>query len=258
MRKAVLFYVALVATLSVASGCRKENAGDVVTRDIPVERTYSSVEVNSAIEVTYSGTAETMSVKAQEKLFAYLDIRQTDGKLSISIDQNRLWNIRPVEIVLPSSLSLSEIKIGGASSFTSQIPIKNRDLRIEMSGASYFEARVEAENMANIEVSGASDADISLEASAADIDMSGASRLRISGSSPACVLDVSGASKMTGYSGYYFSSDNFRCDISGASKVELASDGNISGEISGASKLACQGNAVFALEVSGDSKVTRL
>lgn len=228
---------AAATILLIFAGCMKEDAGTFELRTISIDRNYCSVSISSAIEVTYSDQTGMMQVNAQQNVHNYIDIQEMDGRLEIDIRHNNLSGTKPVSIILPSSPNLSEVDLSGACLFAGEVPVICSNFKLDLDGASYFRGTVYADNHSDIELSGASGANIA-------------------GSVPSCTINVSGASMLDGYNGSYFTSDNVQCEISGASDATFESDGVISGEVSGASHLTFIGNAQNRLEVTGDSKVT--
>jgi hypothetical protein len=87
------------------------------------------------------------------------------------------------------------------------------------------------------------------------IELSGASDLDLTGTAAHTVIDASGASDMDGYA---FSTQTCEAEGSGASSIQLTVDREVNARLSGASSMRYKGDAVIKnINTSGASKISR-
>ena len=154
------------------------------------------------------------------------------------------------------STSYSSLSVRGASSFTSDIPLKADSFRVKVSGASKFKSDIEVESDLDIELGGASRIASAVSAGVLEVNAGGASDASLEGSADEYRVSVSGASSVSS-SRAYVSAGTFRCDISGASDCHVKCSGRAEGEVSGASSVVVYGDGAVDISSSGASSVHR-
>ncbi|WP_299230318.1 DUF2807 domain-containing protein [uncultured Bacteroides sp.] len=195
-----------------------------------VNTSYKSLSVRSAIKVDYRHDIDKIQIIADSSILPKIKVvHDEDG---IEIYASSFKSPFKVTALVPASKELEDIEISGASSFSSDEEIKAEELDIEVSGASKFEANINCQSL-KVSVNGASSASIGGKAVNAEINVSGASKLSsenlntdyadvdISGASKAEIIcnknitgDVSGASKLS-----FGGTAKSDVSTSGASKV---------------------------------------
>lgn len=195
-----------------------------------VNTSYKSLSVRSAIKVDYRHDIDKIQIIADSSILPKIKVvHDEDG---IEIYASSFKSPFKVTALVPASKELEDIEISGASSFSSDEEIKAEELDIEVSGASKFEANINCQSL-KASVNGASSANIGGKAVNAEINVSGASKLSsenlntdyadvdISGASKAEIIcnknitgDVSGASKLS-----FGGTAKSDVSTSGASKV---------------------------------------
>lgn len=195
-----------------------------------VNTSYKSLSVRSAIKVDYRHDIDKIQIIADSSILPKIKVvHDEDG---IEIYASSFKSPFKVTALVPASKELEDIEISGASSFSSDEEIKAEELDIEVSGASKFEANINCQSL-KASVNGASSANIGGKAVNAEISVSGASKLSsenlntdyadvdISGASKAEIIcnknitgDVSGASKLS-----FGGTAKSDVSTSGASKV---------------------------------------
>lgn len=195
-----------------------------------VNTSYKSLSVRSAIKVYYRHDIDKIQIIADSSILPKIKVvHDEDG---IEIYASSFKSPFKVTALVPASKELENIEISGASSFSSDEEIKAEELDIEVSGASKFEANINCQSL-KASVNGASSANIGGKAVNAEINVSGASKLSsenlntdyadvdISGASKAEIIcnknitgDVSGASKLS-----FGGTAKSDVSTSGASKV---------------------------------------
>lgn len=195
-----------------------------------VNTSYKSLSVRSAIKVDYRHDIDKIQIIADSSILPKIKVvHDEDG---IEIYASSFKSPFKVTALVPASKELENIEISSASSFSSDEEIKAEELDIEVSGASKFEANINCQSL-KASVNGASSANIGGKAVNAEINVSGASKLSsenlntdyadvdISGASKAEIIcnknitgDVSGASKLS-----FGGTAKSDVSTSGASKV---------------------------------------
>lgn len=229
--------IILLSLVTLLFGCTRD-WGVPVTRNYPVNAPYTKLDVSNAFEVTVSDQVTDVVVTVGELAQERVVVRVVDGELQIGFKPNTFGfqpNAKAVAVI-PANANLSDLELSGASSFTGDL--RGADVDIDLSGASTYRGTVEATEL-DIDLSGASDAIIhGVCQTKMDIDLSGASTLKaadlsamsvygeMSGASDADVtvcsalnVDLSGASELT----YGIISDDCKpvvnCPASGGSTV---------------------------------------
>lgn len=178
---------------------------------------FTSLEVSDNIEVELTrDSLQQMVVSAPEKMLSQVKTEVTDGRLRMYTEKF-LLNY-PVKIRL-SVDSLYEIEGSGASKITSEGSLTMPSFKLDLSGAS----------QATLEL---------MVAGKTDINLSGASVAELNGTSTDVQADVSGASKLLAEE---FRSKNASLQSSGASHVEVYATEKVDANASGAGKIEIAG-----------------
>lgn len=215
-------------------GCTKD-WGTPATKNYPINGAYTKLDVSNAFDVTVSDQVTDVVVTVGELAHDRVVVKVVDGELLIGFKPNTNYSGK-AKAVIPAAV-LRKLDLSGASSFTGDL--RGEDVDIELSGASTYRGTVEATEL-DIDLSGASDAILSGACQTKmEIDLSGASTLKaanlsamsvygeMSGASDADVtvcsdlnVELSGASTLT----YGTSSEDchpvVNCSTSGASTVQ--------------------------------------
>ncbi|MCR4871930.1 MAG: DUF2807 domain-containing protein [Bacteroidales bacterium] len=228
--------IVILLSLSILFfGCTKD-WGTPATKNYPINGAYTKLDVSNAFDVTVSDQVTDVVVTVGELAHDRVVVRVVDGELLIGFKPNTMYNGKAVAVI-PANANLSDLELSGASSFTGDL--RGNNVNIELSGASTYRGSIEATEL-DIDLSGASDAILSGACQTKmEIDLSGASTLKaanlsamsvygeMSGASDADVtvcsdlnVELSGASTLT----YGTSSEDchpvVNCSTSGASTVQ--------------------------------------
>jgi len=218
---------------------------------------FTGVEVSTAIEFDITHSPD-FSVKAvgDEKLIKRLKVEVHDQALEVGLDSgislfggSRSNGGLKVTITMPQlrRLAASGACTGIAKGFKSP-----DDFDLQLSGASETEIDVEA-GKAAAAVSGAGRLTGTLKAQETGLKLSGASRCDLSGAGGDTRLGFSGASRADLS---MFRAQDVEADLSGASKAKITMDGTLNARLSGASTLEYAGNVVLGRKsTSGASKI---
>jgi hypothetical protein len=252
----VLVLVVIIAVLS--GGCiRKdisEEAGNTATREFDYTG-FTRIEVGHAFKVDISRSDNySISVTINENRADSLKVSKTGDTLKIGFKEPFL-NIRSahnrpqVTITLPylRGLDISGAVEANVKGFKSSVAFT-----LDVSGASNLDIDMEAGDF-KANISGASGANGYLKARSTDIKLSGASHITIPGSGGDIIINASGASQA-----YLENYPVFNADIvlSGASISILNASGKLNADLSGASRLEYTGNPTLGrIDISGGATV---
>ncbi|MBR4637868.1 MAG: DUF2807 domain-containing protein, partial [Bacteroidales bacterium] len=171
-------------------GCTKD-WGTPVTKNYPINGAYTKLDVSNAFDVTVSDQVTDVVVTVGELAHDRVVVRVVDGELQIGFKPNTNYSGK-AKAVIPATV-LRKLDLSGASSFTGDL--RGDDVDIELSGASTYRGTVVATEL-DIDLSGASDAILSGACQTKmGIDLSGASTLKAANLSAMSVFgEMSGAS----------------------------------------------------------------
>ena len=227
--------IVILLSLSILFFCCTKDWGTPATRNYPINGAYTKLDVSNAFDVTVSDQVTDVVVTVGELAHDRVVVRVVDGELQIGFKPNTNYSGKATAVI-PAAV-LRKLDLSGASSFTGDL--RGDDVDIELSGASTYRGTVEATEL-DIDLSGASDAILSGACQTKmEIDLSGASTLKaanlsamsvygeMSGASDADVtlcsdlnVELSGASTLT----YGTTSEDchpvVNCSTSGASTVQ--------------------------------------
>ena len=170
--------VAVVATacqMVSGSGKTVSGSGDIVTRAFQVT-SFSKLEVTGSFTATVSvGNSESVSVRVDDNLVDSLDVRVSDDKLHIGLKVGT--SVRNTTLEADVTVrSLESIEGSGASSIVLSDELVADTMAVAVSGASRVSGSI-AIGSGSINLSGASSAVLSGSASTLDATVSGASHL---------------------------------------------------------------------------------
>ena len=196
---------------------------------------YSGLKVSHAfkVQVYFSDSKESVVIEANDNLHQYIEVIKEENSLSIGLKNNVLVKGNATLKAYITTKALHSFSGSGASHINVADIIKETDININLSGASYFTAEVHTKNITT--------------------DLSGASEINLSGIAKDCSISASGASK---FKDYALTTDYLYADLSGASKIYITIIKEISVEASGASMLYYKGQAFsISQDLSGGSKL---
>lgn len=216
--------------------------GPSVTKTYTINESYHEIDVSHAFTVTMSDTATVATVTVDSAVLKYVVFRIENGTLKIGLKPGILRNIHALKVTLPYNASLDEIELSGASDFITSMPLNAEEISIDLSGASNFTGDITMAKEVSIEASGASHFEGSIQMQenltmigSLEVNLSGASSANIRGCVDVLDIEISGASSLD------------------ANSLDTRA---VKGEISGASSagvLCCEG---IKVEVSGSSDLT--
>ena len=228
--------VTLFSSCSYVTGKRIKGNGNVITQ-VRTFSGFTGVDVSSAIHLYIKqDSAFSVKVEADDNLQQYILIEQ-DGN-TLRIKQKNNTNLD----------ATGRIKV-----YVSAPLFKNLDA----SGACNIigENLLSVSDEIDIDVSGASDAELELKAPKVSAEMTGASSLKLKGQTKDLHIEGSGASHAKCFE---LLSENATVDVAGASSVEVFASVKLKGEASGASDVRYKGNATITQSSSGAGSVKKV
>lgn len=271
-------HLIILSTLVLFAFCScSKFAGDPISKDFSIEKTYTQLEVESAFDVTVSDAVNVITVTAGENIMPKVVVEFVDNTLKIRLKPltNNLGS--DLKVVLPYNADLTCVDLSGASEFHSEYGLEGEKVVVELSGASDFYCDVDADEV-EIDMSGASGFYGDVLADKVDMGLSGSSDIKGAVDALDLNLELSGASdatlegqvidlkiNLTGSSNivkkvvgnrYALVCDQCEGSMSGSSNAYIHCDGNIKVNLSGASDLHFTGNAFTAdSNISGGSEI---
>lgn len=259
MKKLLVFFFALACIVSCNSYGFITLSGVSVEKRFDESALYSSLEISNAIDVTYSDTATAVTVCADSSVMEYVNVENKAGILKLYLScplKVNIGNTGKISATVPASSSLESVSVNGASSFRSEKALVCGSFRVIVSGASAFSADLSAGTSVGIAASGASKVRSVVDTEMLDVDLSGASEADVSGKVASYTLTASGASSVSSGKANV-ETDTLECNLSGASAGKVRCNVSATGHVSGASSLTVYGEGNVMVSESGASKVVR-
>lgn len=135
---------------------------------------------------------------ADKDLMARIVTKVEGGVLKIWFDNDKKWNSKNPKLKAYISVkNLDAIKASGACDIKIEGTLNAADLRLDLSGASDLTGKVNVSNQLTVRLSGASDLNITGVADNANIDVNGASEVKAyEFATSNCQIEASGASSV--------------------------------------------------------------
>ena len=248
-------FILTMIAMTLMAGCIRVNiaddSGPSVTKQYDFTG-FTGIEIGNAFKVDITRSDNySVTITINEKIADRLTVNKIGDTLIIGLKEP-IWNIhsRPqATITLPDlrSLDLSGAAEGIVKGFKS-----SNDFDLQVSGASNLDIDMEAGDL-KANVSGASRANGYLKAASSNIEVSGASRITLTGSGGDITIGVSGASQANLEN---YAVANADVELSGASQANMDISGKLNADLSGASHLEYGGKpAMGRVDTSGGSSI---
>lgn len=199
---------------------------------------FSAVEVSGAIDLYLSqGSEEAVAVSAgSDEIRSRIRTEVKGAILRIYVDGKglnwKMWNNNKMKAYVTFK-HLTGIEASGACNVKATGPIKENELKIEMSGASDFSGEVSVSRL--------------------KLDASGASNMKITGQAATMFVEASGACNIKAYN---LNTDICKIDASGASNVQVRVNKELNAQASGGSSVYYKGTGLVRdISASGGASV---
>lgn len=224
----------LFSVASASTGCLyldgERGDGNVVKEERKVSG-FSELDVSGAFTVYITqGNEEKLILEADENLMEYIRTEVSGNTLEI-YTKGEIRDYKEMNVYLTYK-ELTDIEISGAVELTTENRMKTTEL--------------------DLEVSGAAELNMSIEAKEISADFSGASEVEFSGYTGELDIDVSGAGELDAYE---MEADIVRLDVSGAATARVYAREELHIDASGASTVKYKGEPKVYSDVSGASSI---
>lgn len=231
--------VLLLSMMHLAGACvlnpfAVSGNGKMVTEQRPVSN-FTALEVSSAFSVELSqGDAESLSIEADENLMKFIRTEVRGGVLKIYVDEP-VNSSKGLKAILTFK-SLESMDFSGA-------------VNVKGMNSMHFD-------QLEVELSGATELALDLQAASLGLDVSGASKISLAGEAKNVDADCSGASKIFAEN---LKTSTFSFESSGASKAEIWVTDELRVSASGASSIRYKGEVKkIKVDTSGASSVEKM
>ena len=227
--------------LVFASGCREiagrrvRGSGNIVSEN-RTESGFNSIDVSGDIDVYIKqDSASSVKVEADDNILEYIEVHTDGSTLEIYTEGNiRLKPSHKIKVYV-SNPEYKDLQVSGASSIRS-------------------ENEITSPGALHVDISGASEGRLEVNAPKVSVNLTGASNANIKGKTKDFDGGASGASEIRCFD---LLTENAEVDASGASSIEVYASVKIAGQASGASSVNYKGNAQVNVEKSGASSVNK-
>jgi hypothetical protein len=234
-------FVILFLAISMLTSCsdffgRRVRGNGKLATETRTAASFSGVKVSGAIDLyVRQDSSPSIKIQADENLLKYIEIRN-DGNMLVIRTKSGV-NLRPSRSI--------RVYIG-APAFS----------RLEASGACdiFSENRISSLEALKIDLSGASDAKLDVNAPKVEVDVSGAGTVTLKGETRDFSVDGSGS---TDIKCYELLSENTKVDISGAGSAEVFASVKLDVDVSGAADVRYKGNGTVSQRVTGAGSVKK-
>ncbi len=199
---------------------------------------FDKLQIGNAFVIEVRKAAQ-FSIKAvgDKENLDKIDSYVKDGELRIKYKGDNKWRneIKGSVSLYITMPELQEVSFSGATKSTVDGFSVKGTFKLELSGASESKINLQAENI--------------------DIELSGASNAVISGGKPFKMsVEVSGASKLNAYE---FEAKSVKITTSGASSAKIAVSSVLNADATGASSIKYRGNPDLNYDTSGASRISK-
>ncbi|WP_276166869.1 head GIN domain-containing protein [Zobellia alginiliquefaciens] len=236
MRKKTM-YIAMAVACGILTSCDYDHiraSDEITTKDLTISD-YDGLKVSNAFDVyvTFSDNEEEIQIEANDNLQDRIVVAREGNEVIIKLKRYTTVSGNPTLKAFITTKDISEFDLSGAASVTLESPWNTERGKIELSGASDLTGEVFADYL-NVDLNGASEADIYGEVKSIHANLSGSSDFR----------------------NYDLQIERLNIDLSGASEAFLTATESIDVEATGASTLNYKGTAVINHErIKGASQL---
>jgi hypothetical protein len=178
---------------------RFRGSSRIITEERQVSSNYRGVVASRAVKVTLNDRAgSTAIIRANDNLMPYISIKENDGVLHITIDDEiRTINNVTAEVSLPKSARISELKATSAAKIHVEHNIEASELDIEASSAADIRIAKADVSECDIELSSAASVVASVKATECSIKAASTAKVKANLLVNECYADASSAATIT-------------------------------------------------------------
>lgn len=240
MKKSVLLALLFLSAFCVADAQSGKNLVVDANAEVRTLSGFSSIEISGAIDLYLSqGNTEAVAISASsDEIRERIRTEVRSGTLHIYFDGKglnwKIWGNNRMKAYVTFQ-KLERLESSGACNIRATDPIRQPELKMELSGASDFTGE--------------------LSLGMFRLNTSGASNVKLNGKVGNMVLDASGASTIKAYD---LQTDMCKVDASGASSIRITVNKELNATASGGSDIAYRGAGLIRdISSSGGASVKR-
>lgn len=239
MRKitAVLGALYLLTSSCVFIGGKRIRGNGVIKTENRQTSNFHRIDASGSVDVyVRQDSVYSIKVEADENLLPYVIVQNDNG--SLSIHEKRGTRLRPTRSVkvYVSGPSIDAFEASGACDLVSENTItSNTGISINMSGASDIKMNVNAPKV--------------------KADVSGAGTITLKGQTKDLSIDGSGAAT---FRCYELLAENTSVDMAGAGKAEVFASVKLNADVSGAGSISYKGNPEVIKSISGAGSLNKV
>lgn len=270
MRKHILIIVAAFIALPLASctfnmdgetfgGKTINGNGNIVTQTYDINAfNHLSVALPATVNFTVSNDC-ICTVRVDENLFEYLDIKMKDNELSLGKKQaNKNTHLKATEFVIDvTAPSLEEISLAGSGTFKALSPLEGEKIEANVAGSGdiIFNKTVTVQEI-KLNVAGSGDLFCDeLIADKLECNIAGSGDLKVvNGTVREAEAGVAGSGDIV----LTCDIENLEADIAGSGDIKARVNGKLKYGVIGSGDIGYYGNPVVEGEKVGASSVKRL
>ena len=270
MRKHILIIVAAFIALPLASctinidgetfgGETVKGNGNIVTQTLDISAFNDlSIALPATVNFTVSNDY-TCTVRVDENIFEYLDIKMKDNELHLGKKQaNKNTRLKATEFVIElTAPSLKEIDLAGSGTLNVLSPLAGEEMEVNIAGSGDIVLH-ETVSVNSIDLSVAGSGDLlsnELVADKLEANIAGSGDLKVvSGTVREAKANVAGSGDIV----LTCEIENLEADIAGSGDIKARVNGKLKYGIIGSGDIGYYGNPVVEGEKVGASSVKRL
>jgi len=178
-RTSRLLSILLVALAFFASSCSDHiHPSPGSTSEFHSIDNYDGLDVGSTFEVFVRfGRFSDVEIEANDNLHEVIEVRKRNGVLQIGLEPGVSIKNSPILKAFITVPFLNSVDISGASRVVFEDELDNETLDLDVSGASHFDGLIDIDRL-NTDISGASDVNVQGSATQTNLDLSGASAFK--------------------------------------------------------------------------------
>ncbi|MEO5683859.1 MAG: head GIN domain-containing protein [Chitinophagaceae bacterium] len=238
MKNVLLLLMMVAVTMSSCNymgGKRVKGNGNIKSTEHSVS-SFKNVDVSGSIDLYVAqGEVKPVKIETDENLLQYIEVIQEGDRVEIRTRDG--FNLNPsgkIKVYVTTTL-YNKIEVSGASNINGVGKIVNTE---KMS----------------MDVSGAGDINMELNAPAISAEVSGAGAVNLKGETKTFDLTLTGAGKAHCFE---LLSENTKVDISGAGDADVYASVKLEAQVSGAGSVAYKGGGTSDSHVSGAGSVKK-
>lgn len=210
--------------------------GNIITENRTVD-TFNQLDIGSAIEVKLvQGDSTSVKVEIDGNLQPYIEVYLKGSELHVQYKDNISISSSQRAKVYVTARSLERIEVSGACKLTS-------------------EGVITSPGKFDIEIDGASEADMNINAASLSLKMDGASMANIKGETKDLNIHANGSCELKAFG---LTAVNVDVKLDGASSAQVYPTTKLIADANGASKVFYKGDVTPAYTLNGASSISKV